>query len=174
MLSGRTIGNAASGGTERANADTVALFTLLYNSMTNTEAPVSGGRGANAAADYAANKTITLPDLRGRVGVGKDDMGGSAASRMTSGGSGVAGATLGAAGGAQTHTLTTAQLAAHAHASLRGGLPLTLNSGGAGSLRLDFFTDGNGTSEFATDTQGSGAAHNNTQPSLVVNKIIKL
>lgn len=40
-------------------------------------------------------------------------MGGTAANRMTSGGGGVAGATLGAAGGGQTHTLTAAQMHEH-------------------------------------------------------------
>lgn len=43
--------------------------------------------------------TFNLPDLRGRTLAGKDNMGGSAASRLTSGASGVDGATLGAAGG---------------------------------------------------------------------------
>lgn len=43
--------------------------------------------------------TFNLPDLRGRIPAGKDDMGGSAASRLTSGTSGITGTTLGAAGG---------------------------------------------------------------------------
>lgn len=53
--------------------------------------------------------TFNLPDLRGRALFGKDDMGGVAALRLTSGGSGVAGNTLGATGGdqaTQTHTHT--------------------------------------------------------------------
>lgn len=54
--------------------------------------------------------TFNLPDLRGRVMIGKDDMGGSAANRVTNGVSGITGNTLGAAGGdqnsqAHTHTL---------------------------------------------------------------------
>ena len=49
--------------------------------------------------------TFNLPDLRGRVAAGKDDMGGGAANRLTGGGSGIAGTTLGAAGGAETQTL---------------------------------------------------------------------
>src|SRR5262245_12922775 len=76
-LNGRTMGNGASGATERANADTEDLFAYLWNNLTNTIAPVSGGRGGSAAADYAANKTITLPDMRGRALVGLDDMGAS-------------------------------------------------------------------------------------------------
>jgi microcystin-dependent protein len=43
--------------------------------------------------------TFNLPDLRGRVVAGKDDMGGSAASRITNAGSSIVGTTLGAAGG---------------------------------------------------------------------------
>jgi microcystin-dependent protein len=78
-LNGRTIGNAASGATERANADTSALFAFLWANNSNAVAPVSGGRGASAVADYAANKTIGLVDMRGRVPAGLDDMGNSAA-----------------------------------------------------------------------------------------------
>src|SRR5437899_2344559 len=48
--------------------------------------------------------TFNLPDLRGRAVFGKDDMGGSAANRITNGGSGITGTTLGAAGGTETHT----------------------------------------------------------------------
>ena len=43
--------------------------------------------------------TFNVPDLRGRVVAGEDDMGGTAANRLTSGNSGIAGTTLGAAGG---------------------------------------------------------------------------
>lgn len=53
--------------------------------------------------------TFTLPDLRGRVIAGEDDMGGTAANRLTSGGAGINGTVLGAAGGAETVTLTSAQ-----------------------------------------------------------------
>lgn len=64
---GGTIGNGASGGTERANADTVNLWIFLY--IRDTTLTVSGGRTApgntRAAAitDYNLNKTLTLPDL---------------------------------------------------------------------------------------------------------------
>lgn len=78
-LNGKTIGNASSGGTERANADTANLFAYLWNNVPDTYAPVSSGRGASAAADYAANKIITLPSARGRPLVGIDDMGAGAA-----------------------------------------------------------------------------------------------
>lgn len=66
LMDDGTIGNAGSGASNRANADTQALFTLLWNNVANQWAPVSGGRGANAAADFAANKTIVLPQMLGR------------------------------------------------------------------------------------------------------------
>ncbi|MEJ0071177.1 MAG: phage tail protein [Pseudomonadota bacterium] len=45
--------------------------------------------------------TFNLPDLRGRAIAGVDNMGGTAANRITVGASGIAGTTLGAAGGDQ-------------------------------------------------------------------------
>lgn len=108
---GRTIGSASSGATERANADTSALFVWLWNNFTNAQCPVSGGRGANGAADFAANKTITLPDKRGYIPGGLDDMGNSAAGRyanvpVVSGDVATAGSIL----GANTNTIATANL----------------------------------------------------------------
>ena len=98
--------------------------------------------------------TFALPDLRGRIPGGKDNMGGSAASRLTTAGSGVDGATLGAAGGAQTHTLTNAQLPTS-----------VIGTGGSTIARGATVSD--------LQTVGSGQAHNNTQPTIVLNYIIK-
>jgi hypothetical protein len=78
-MNGRTIGSAASGATERANADTADLYTYLWTNFSDALAPVSGGRGASAAADFAANKTITIPTMQGYGPAGLDDMGNSAA-----------------------------------------------------------------------------------------------
>jgi microcystin-dependent protein len=53
---------------------------------------------------YGAGNTTTtfnLPDLRGRVPAGKDNMGGTAAGRLTAAVSGIAGTALGTAGGSQ-------------------------------------------------------------------------
>jgi hypothetical protein len=105
---GRTIGNAASSASERANADTATLYALLWDNYSDTVCPVSSGRGASAAADYAANKTITLPDLRGRALFGLDDMGGSAAGRLAA--ATIDQTTNGATGGADTVTLARANL----------------------------------------------------------------
>lgn len=101
---GRTIGSATSSATERAFADTQPLFVFLYGQDPNLV--VSGGRTGNAAADYAANKTITLPDWRGRALAFLDDMGNTAAARLTTSFFGATATVLGAAGGTESHTLT--------------------------------------------------------------------
>lgn len=98
--------------------------------------------------------TFNLPDLRGRVPGGKDNMGGTAANRLTVGGSGVAGTTLGAGGGAETHTLVMAQLPSG-----------VITTGGSSISR------GNTTSDL--QSPGNSQAHNNTQPTLILNYIIK-
>jgi hypothetical protein len=112
---GRTIGSSTSGATERANADTSALFVYLWGADANLA--VSGGRGASGAADFAANKTIALPDIAGRTIAGLDDMGNSVAGRLTVSYFGASGpcssqaaTALGAACGGESQTLTRAQL----------------------------------------------------------------
>jgi microcystin-dependent protein len=67
MFDDGTIGNASSGATTRANADTQALFILLWTNTVDADCAVSGGRGGTAAADFAANKTIALPKVLGRA-----------------------------------------------------------------------------------------------------------
>jgi hypothetical protein len=106
-FNGRTIGNATSGATERANADTNALFLYLWAADANLA--VSGGR-TTAAADYAANKTITLPDARERTLAGLGDMGNTDAARLTSANFGCSPIVLGCAGGTETRTLAALNL----------------------------------------------------------------
>lgn len=68
-----SIGNASSGATTRANADTAALFSLEWNNISNSFAQVqdSAGtpvsRGVSAAADFAANRRILVPKVLGRA-----------------------------------------------------------------------------------------------------------
>jgi hypothetical protein len=108
-MNGRTVGSATSGATERANADAQALFEYLWGADGNLV--VSTGRGASANADWVANKTIALPDARGRVLTSLDDMGNTASGRITTsytgGGSPI---TLGNSGGFQSTQLSTSHL----------------------------------------------------------------
>jgi hypothetical protein len=99
---GRTIGSAASGATERASADTEELFAYLWNNFDNSTCAVSSGRGANAAADFAANKTIVTLDMRDKSPFGLSDMGNTS--------TGTLGTTAGATGGASTVTLAQTNL----------------------------------------------------------------
>ena len=172
LASGGTIGSSSSGATARANADTATLYALLWGSFANTELAIQASdgtastRGASAAADFAANKRLPVPDLRGRVVAGKDDMGGSAASRLTSA---LTGSTLGAAGGSQTHTLTTAEMPSHAHDH-------QAHEGGGGPNSRVQRSDGGSVTTYSGVVQatGGGGAHNNTQPTYILNQIIKL
>ena len=76
---GGTIGSGASGATTRANADTEALFTLLWNNFNQATLPIQNSagavttRGASAAADFAAAKRMPLFDSRTRFLRGADD-----------------------------------------------------------------------------------------------------
>ena len=132
---GLTIGNATSGATERANADTQALFVYLYT--TDPNLAVSGGRTGNALSDYNANKTIVTPDMRGRAVAGLDDMGNGLANRLTPsyfGNSGpCSGANanvLGTACGGQNFTLTTNHIPAGLVGNNSNNAPLTVTAGG--------------------------------------------
>lgn len=67
MCDDGTIGDLSSGATTLASATTASLYAVLWNNFANTEAAVSTGRGASAAADFASHKTIALPKMLGRV-----------------------------------------------------------------------------------------------------------
>lgn len=196
---GRSIGSSTSGATERANADCEDLFLLLW--AQDSSLSVSGGRGGTAAGDWAGNKTIALPDFRGRALVGLDTMGNSAAGVLT----GID--TIGETVGAETVTLTTGQIPTHLHAA---GTLLMPNHGhaarynssagsgsdGVGGIMLDSGGDsnyaastdaspsstagkaiaGSGTASItgSTANTGDGGSHSNVQPSKGVTIIVKL
>jgi microcystin-dependent protein len=119
--------------------------------------------------------TFNLPDLRGRVAAGVDNMGGSAANRITSGGSGITGTTLGASGGAETHTLTTAQIPSHTHGAGSYMVQVCDGSGGGSGYPRNLYS-GVAITLPVTGTSGSsgsGNAHQNAQPTIMLNYIIK-
>ncbi|KQO90916.1 hypothetical protein ASF36_22060 [Methylobacterium sp. Leaf90] len=81
-MNGGTIGNAASGASERGDADTADLFSYLFTTFADDLAPVIGGRGASAATDFATGKRITVPSMRGLLQGGLDSMGVGSAGRI--------------------------------------------------------------------------------------------
>ncbi len=182
----QTIGSPSSGASQRANADTQALFVYLWNNFTNTHCPVPGGRGASGLADYTANKTIQLPDLRGCTLVGLDDMGSTPAglilsSNITSGG-GDTPTTPYAKGGESNHTLLLAEAPkgqftltdpSHTHAiSVNGSgnfggsaaSPLAYSNAGTGAAANTNVTAASNTTGITLNDEAGGGSHNNMQP----------
>lgn len=163
--------------------------------------------------------TFNLPDARGRVIAGKDNMGGVSSNRLATP---IDGDVLGAAGGTELHTLTVGQIPGHGHdvtgVAASGGAHTHTVSGSAASAGAHTHTvptagafTGLATNADATPTSnvdgsvatsssgahthavsgstnsagahthavsgsaantGGGEAHNNVQPTLVLNKII--
>ena len=143
--------------------------------------------------------TFNLPDTRGRVIASLDNMGGSAASRLTTTyfgvNSGQAPTTLGNVGGFESHVLTTAQLASHSHANTltdpghtHATSPGSTNSvviNTALNASIGFSTGSSSTSALIVTgnttgitinnvTAGSGSAHPNVQPTIVSNYIMRV
>jgi len=113
--------------------------------------------------------TFNLPDLRGRVIAGQDNMGGTSANTLTDAQADQLGGTL----GAEDHTLSISEIPSHRHppheniTGITGGFVYNTNAGsGAGN---------GGGFEYESDTglAGGGGAHNNVQPTIILNYIIK-
>jgi microcystin-dependent protein len=149
------------------NATTNPQYADLFTAI----GTAYGGSGVTA---------FSVPDLRGRSITGRDNMGGSAASRVTSAISGINAATLGAIGGNQA-------IAAHTHVTGFGQTSLgetagmfhrTGNStfgsgdtGGAGGAGSNIKTV-NSTSGNPSITSSSGTG--NMPPTIILNYIIKI
>lgn len=162
-LNGRTMGSATSGA-DYASGDNEALFLYLW--AADTTLSVVGGRGANAAADWAANKRLTLPDASGRSLAGLDNMSGSARSVLT------ILDTLGEKTGAQAITLTAGQIpqitgtaasdGAHTHTMTAAGS--SRRGSGGSNVGTSWYGSSGDTSDGGTAqvTSASSGAHTHT------------
>jgi microcystin-dependent protein len=135
-------------------AQNTALFALLGTFY--------GGDGRS---------TFALPDLRGSVPMNQGQ------------GPGLSERTIGEMGGADTVTLSAAEMPLHTHAALTNGIgPTTANPaeavwtavGRSASPPYGPATNLQTMSPQALSVSGSGMPHNNRQPYLVVNFIIAL
>jgi microcystin-dependent protein len=176
----------------KTDANTFTLCTTRANAIAGTKITTTGtqsGTHTLRACPHGlgdGSTTFNVPDARGRVIAGSDAMGGTAASRLTlQKTQGTYGQT-GASGGAESHTLTTAEQAnatgsivMHSTASNTNVATVsgiytstqgnsgyrdggTSNAGGGGSV-----------GSYSTSLGFGGGSHNNVQPTLVTNKIIK-
>lgn len=128
-----------------------------------------------------------LPDLRGRGLFGKDNMGGSAAGRITTAGSSIDGSTVGSVGGAQNVTLIASQLPSNIPGSavttlINGTLVMRTTSlisvsgsgaalaGASGGTTINEIT----ASTALTINPSGDAAHTNMPPAAICNVLIKI
>lgn len=173
--SGSTVSSKTSSSVTLNNNATIST------SLVATFLPWGGGNGST---------TFNLPDFRGRAIAGRDNMGGTAASRLTA--TYFATAALGATGGSQSTTLVTANLAAHTHAQTAQNPTFTYTKttrsdysatgGEDGVTTLTIAPTGQSTTLTTasdptpgnTGSAGSGTPFSRVQPTITSNYIIKV
>jgi microcystin-dependent protein len=102
--------------------------------------------------------TFNVPDLRGRTTIG------------TGQGGGLTNRTLAMTGGEEKHTLTVAEMPAHAHDE-KGTNRLDVATGGGIHVQD---VDNETFAQFNTSTVGGGGSHNVMQPFMALQYIIKI
>lgn len=172
-----TIGDALSSATTLADSSAQALYKLLYSKVSNTYAPVTGGRGASADADWAAHKPIRLTKMLGR------------ALAVAGAGSGLTSRALGQPAGVETATISIANLPPYTPSGSVGltnqgsittwdGTTLIANLSGAGFALLPAGNVGRGgvSASFTGDPQGGTSTPLSlTQPTaFAVNAFLRL
>jgi microcystin-dependent protein len=151
LLNGDTIGAAGSGAVWAA-AEAEPLYAFLWDNLADGEAPVSGGRGAAAADDFAAGKALTLPDARGRVPLG------------AGAGPGLTARVLGTTGGEEAHQLTIAEMPSHSHGISSGNDECAHGSSRLQTVRHEGYQSG---------STGGDQPHNTMPPWLSLSLIVK-
>lgn len=151
-----------------SRTDYVGLFTVL-----GTTHGVGNG-----------STTFNLPDLRGRVAAGKDDMGGSSVARLNT----IASTTLGAIGGSQINAAVTTVSGGTAgslsvnvggqqqgdYSLLRGAQgsdgPLVPQNGATSTVTASGSTSGS----LSVSASGTSGAFSIIQPTMILNYLIRI
>lgn len=154
-------------GRELSRTTYAALFALLGTAF-------GAGNGST---------TFNIPDRRGRVAVAPDNMGTArgAAGRLTGSN------TRGAAAGEQKHTISVGEMPSHSHAGIENNVfGFTSNNpaggpniGSAWTVSVGFTNPSyasvsTGVTTPAVEDTGGSEGHNNMQPYVVVNSIIRV
>lgn len=141
------------------NADSFWLASSLANALAGTKIATSGSQSGVHTATVSpygvgdGSTTFTLPSFKGVVPVGKDQ-------------SATEFAGLGQTGGEKTHVLTATEMPSHTHS-------LGLQSSSGTTIVPAASNNTGGASTATTGSAGSDGAHNNLQPYIAVNFIIK-
>lgn len=135
--------------------------------------------------------TFNIPDLRGRVVAGKDNMGGTSANRLTDADDGLNGDTLGDTGGGETQSLVTGNMPSY---TPTGSVSITsitqntrdfsttgtsdinsLSQGSNGTIRSNGVPFISGTASFTgVNNGGTSAAFGIVQPTIIANKLLRI
>ncbi|WP_035705034.1 tail fiber protein [Bradyrhizobium genomosp. I (2014)] len=167
-------------------------FVLMYGqAISRTTYSTLFSMVSTAYGSGDGSTTFNVPDLRGRVTAGKDDMGGSAASRLTSVGLGVSGAILGNAGATESYQLQTSNLPPYTPSGTNIGgasnfqfsqisvggtggsqnIITTISNSGGGVVMNTNFTQPTFT---GTAQGGSSTAFSRCQPTIISNKLLRI
>jgi microcystin-dependent protein len=160
-----------------------AVGDIVYSAGTTRTQALPANGAAVSRTTYAAlfaaigttygagdgSTTFNVPDITGRVIAGKE----ASATRITSAVSGFSGATLGAVGGLQSHTLGSTEMPVHAHTALNSTLFGAIVGGtGAAMGAAGQAGDGYHTTANAGGSGGVTQPHRNMQPTIILNAFI--
>ncbi len=151
----------------KVDANTFRLATSLANAIAGTAINTSGTQSGTHTVRRTfgvgdGSTTFNVPDVQGKVIVGRD----TGQTEFDA---------LGETGGEKTHALTAAENGAHSHTQTivktNASVALTSTTMASG---WNAANSGTGTSDAANmQNSGSGTGHNNLQPYIVLNAVIK-
>lgn len=144
----------------RSNVDTWPLYNLLWNAVSQTYAPVSGGRGLSAYADFVDDKPMQLTKTLSRV-LGASGQGESLSDRA-----------LGETAGVESFVMAANQMPAHTHSTTFATLRVS-------RFQTDQATvvpngQGNNTTDYTSGSAGGATPVSLMQPSVFYNVFFKL